>query len=42
MIAQAHQGTNQVLTPWQGFGVFCAEAAILLGVAFYLLRRRDA
>jgi ABC-type transport system involved in multi-copper enzyme maturation permease subunit len=42
MIAQAHQGTNQVLSPWQGFGVFCAETAILLGVAFYLLRRRDA
>jgi ABC-type transport system involved in multi-copper enzyme maturation permease subunit len=42
MIAQARQGTNQVLTPWQGFGVFCAESAILLGVAFYLLRRRDA
>lgn len=42
MIAQAHEGTNQVLTPWQGFAVFCAETAILLGVAFYLLRRRDA
>jgi ABC-2 type transport system permease protein len=42
MIAQAHEGAHQVLSPWQGFGVFCAETAILLGVAFYLLRRRDA
>jgi ABC-2 type transport system permease protein len=42
MIAQAHQGTHQVLTPWQGFGVFCAETAILLAAAFYLLQKRDA
>jgi ABC-type transport system involved in multi-copper enzyme maturation permease subunit len=42
MIAQAHQDANQVLSPWQGLGVFCAETAILLAVAFYLLKRRDA
>jgi ABC-type transport system involved in multi-copper enzyme maturation permease subunit len=42
MITQAHQGLHQVLTPWQGFGVFCAETAILLAAAFYFLKRRDA
>jgi ABC-2 type transport system permease protein len=42
MIAQAHQSTDQVLSPWQGFGVFCAWTALLLGAAFYLLKRRDA
>jgi ABC-2 type transport system permease protein len=42
MIAQAHQGLHQVLSPWQGFGLFCAWTALLLGAAFYLLKRRDA
>ncbi len=42
MIAQAHQGANQVLSPWQGFGVFCVWTALLLAVAFALLQRRDA
>jgi ABC-2 type transport system permease protein len=42
MIAQAHQGTDQVLSPWQGFGVFCAWTVLLLAGAFYLLQRRDA
>jgi len=42
MIAQASQGADQVLSPWQGFGVFCAWTALLLAAAFYLLRRRDA
>jgi ABC-2 type transport system permease protein len=42
MIYQAHQSANQVLTPWQGFGVFCVWTAVLLGVAGYLLVRRDA
>jgi ABC-2 type transport system permease protein len=42
MIAQAHEGVDQTLSPWQGFGVFCAETAILLVAAFYVLRRRDA
>ncbi len=41
MISQAHEGAHQVLTPWQGFGVFCAETAILLAAAFYLLQHRD-
>jgi ABC-2 type transport system permease protein len=42
MIAQAHQGTHQVLSPWQGFAVFCGWTALLLAAAFYLLQRRDA
>jgi ABC-2 type transport system permease protein len=42
LIASPHQGINDVLAPWQGFGVFCLETAVLIGVAAYLLRRRDA
>ena len=30
------------LSPWAGFAVLCAWAALALGLAFYLLRRRDA
>jgi ABC-type transport system involved in multi-copper enzyme maturation permease subunit len=30
------------LAPWAGFGVLCAWAALALGVAIFLLRRRDA
>jgi ABC-type transport system involved in multi-copper enzyme maturation permease subunit len=30
------------LAPWAGFAVLCAYAALALGLAFYLLRRRDA
>jgi len=30
------------LAPWSGFGVLCAYAAVALGLAAYLLRRRDA
>jgi ABC-2 type transport system permease protein len=42
LIAQAHQGPSDLLTPWQGFGVFCLWTAILLTAAAYLLNRRDA
>jgi hypothetical protein len=42
MISQARRGASQVLSPWQGFGVFCAWTAVLLAVAFSLLGRRDA
>lgn len=41
MIVQARQAAEQVLSPWQGFGVFCAWTALLLAAAFYLLKRRD-
>jgi ABC-type transport system involved in multi-copper enzyme maturation permease subunit len=30
------------LAPWTGFGVFCAYTAVLLGLAAWLMRRRDA
>jgi ABC-2 type transport system permease protein len=42
LIGQAHQAKNDLLTPWQGFGVFCLWTAVLLAIATYLLNRRDA
>jgi ABC-2 type transport system permease protein len=42
MITRAQQGPDQVLSPWQGFGVFCIWTAVLLVLAAYFLRRRDA
>jgi ABC-2 type transport system permease protein len=39
--ADKHQA-GQLLSPWQGFGVFCAWTALLLAAAIYLLQRRDA
>jgi ABC-2 type transport system permease protein len=42
LIGQAHQTSGQVLTPWQGFGIFCLWTAVLLAAAAYLLKRRDA
>jgi ABC-2 type transport system permease protein len=42
LIGQAHQAKDDLLTPWQGFGVFCLWTALLLAIATYLLQRRDA
>jgi ABC-2 type transport system permease protein len=42
LIAQARPGPNDLLTPWQGFGVFAIWTAVLLILAGYLLNRRDA
>jgi ABC-2 type transport system permease protein len=42
MIARSHQGADDLLSPWQGFGVFCLWTALLLAAAAYLLERRDA
>ena len=42
LIGQAHRAPQDLLTPWQGFGVFCLWTVVLLGVAAYLLNRRDA
>lgn len=42
LITYAHGSPDHVLTPWQGFGVFCLWTAVLLAAAAYLLRRRDA
>jgi ABC-type transport system involved in multi-copper enzyme maturation permease subunit len=33
---------GQLLSPWQGFGVFCAWTVLLLAGAIVLLERRDA
>jgi ABC-type transport system involved in multi-copper enzyme maturation permease subunit len=41
LIAQAHQAPGDLLTPWQGLGVFCLWTAVLLGAAAYLLQHRD-
>jgi ABC-type transport system involved in multi-copper enzyme maturation permease subunit len=42
LIASAHQGPDDLLSPWQGFGVFCLWTVVLLAIAAYLLDRRDA
>lgn len=42
MITQGVQGSGQVLSPWQGFGVFCLWTAVLFAACCYLLARRDA
>src|SRR5450755_694181 len=42
LIAQAHRGKDDLLSPWQGFGVFCLWTAVLLVLAGWLLNRRDA
>ena len=34
--------SGQLLSPWQGFGVFCAWTALLFGAAILVLQRRDA
>jgi ABC-type transport system involved in multi-copper enzyme maturation permease subunit len=38
----ANSKAAQLLTPWEGFGVLCIWAALMLGGAYYLLARRDA
>lgn len=42
LIAKTHQGRGDLLTPWQGYGVFAVWTAALLVIAVVLLRRRDA
>jgi ABC-type transport system involved in multi-copper enzyme maturation permease subunit len=42
LITQAHQQSGDLLSPWQGFGVFCLWTVVLLCAAGYLLQRRDA
>jgi ABC-type transport system involved in multi-copper enzyme maturation permease subunit len=42
LIAQSHQGTKDLLTPVQGFGVFLLWTAVALIAAGVLLKRRDA
>ncbi|MGI8578672.1 MAG: ABC transporter permease [Nocardioidaceae bacterium] len=42
LITSVHGSTDGVLSPWQGFGVFCLWTAVLLAIAGFLLQRRDA
>jgi ABC-2 type transport system permease protein len=42
VVYEAHRTASQLLSPWQGFGVFCLWTAVLLGAAAFLLVRRDA
>ena len=42
LAAQTHQQPGDLLSPWQGLGVFCLETAILLAACGWLLKRRDA
>jgi hypothetical protein len=42
LIGQTSQQPGDLLSPWQGFGVFCAWVAVLLIVNGWLLVRRDA
>ena len=41
-ITRIAQQPDQVLTPWQGFAVFCGWTALLLAAGALLLKRRDA
>ena len=42
LVAQTSQQSGDVLSPWQGFGVFCIWTVVLLGACGYLLIHRDA
>jgi ABC-2 type transport system permease protein len=42
LIGQAHQGQHDLLTPWQGYGVFAIWTALLLVIAAVQLKSRDA
>ncbi|XRQ15526.1 ABC transporter permease [Actinomadura welshii] len=42
LITKTQQGENDLLSPWEGFGVFALWTFVLLAIAAYLLKRRDA
>jgi ABC-2 type transport system permease protein len=42
LIYAVHQSSGQLLSPWEGLGVLCIWTVVLLGIAAYLLDRRDA
>jgi ABC-2 type transport system permease protein len=42
VVYAARSGTDQLLSAWQGFGVFCLWTLVLLVLAALLLQRRDA
>lgn len=41
-ITRINPASDQVLSPWQGFAVFCVWTALLLAAGAFLLKRRDA
>jgi ABC-2 type transport system permease protein len=41
-LLQSHPQAVHVLSRWEGFGVFCGYTVVLLAIAAYLLRHRDA
>jgi ABC-type transport system involved in multi-copper enzyme maturation permease subunit len=42
LVAQQHRAKDDLLGPWQGFGVFCLWTLLLLALAAYFLKERDA
>jgi ABC-2 type transport system permease protein len=42
LVYGAHRAAGQLLSAWEGFGVFCLWTLILLAVGGWLLLRRDA
>jgi ABC-2 type transport system permease protein len=42
LIFAAHQAGGQLLTAWEGFGVFCIWTVLVLAAAAFLLDKRDA
>ncbi len=42
LVFAASRRSSDLLSPWQGFGVFCLWTLVLLTAAAYLLQRRDA
>ncbi|GGT90298.1 hypothetical protein GCM10010208_11510 [Actinomadura livida] len=42
LITSARQGEDDLLSPWEGYGVFALWTFALLAIAAYLLKRRDA
>ena len=39
---ERNETADDLLSPWQGFGVLCIWTVLALAVAAYLLERRDA
>jgi len=42
MLFGGARGLAHPLAPWTGFGVLCANAAVMIGFAAWRLRRADA
>jgi ABC-2 type transport system permease protein len=42
VVFREHAAVGQLLSAWQGFGVFCLWTVVVLGVGAYMLQRRDA